>query len=132
MIKILIIDENEDRAMSIISQLGTGEVQATLITHADKAKNNLSNNEYDVIMIGDKISGGDTYDVGLSMIQGAKNKRSSVLCIGRHVSRATRLSNLIGTGRSLVVNTNLQAEIDAAAAKLSSFIVNKNLPKEEE
>lgn len=118
--------------MSIISQLGTGEVQTTFITHSDKAKVNLSNNEYDVIMMGDKLNGGDTYDVGLSMIQGSKNKRSSVLCIGRHISRATRLCNLIGSHRAIVVNTNLQNEIDAAALKLSSFLVKKSSPTEKE
>lgn len=131
MIKILIVDENQDRAMSIISQLGTGEVQATMITHTDKAKVNLSNNEYDVIIMGDKINGGDTYDVGLSLIQGSKNKRSSILCIGRHTPRANRLCNLVGTHRALVVNTNFQNEIDAAAEKLASFLIKKNSPSDE-
>jgi DNA-binding response OmpR family regulator len=125
MIKVLIVDETSERAMRILGKLGEGKVQATLITHVDKAKINLVNVEYDVIMLGDKIKGGDTYDVALAMKSSRRNVKTSVLCIGRHTPRATRLAGLLGAHRALVVNTNFQKEIDIAVGRLSDYLTKK-------
>ena len=127
MIKILILDETADQALKIINNFEEGEAQATLITHADKAKISVVNTRYDLIIMGDKMKGGDTYDVALSMRSSKQNKRTPVLCMGmgRNVQKATKLSNLLGSQRCMVVDTSSEEEITLAADLICDSLIDK-------
>lgn len=120
MLEILIVDSDPTNAFSIISSLGEGEVSTSFINHADRAISNILKKKYDLIIFGDRLEGGDTYDVGLMVKESSKNKHSKYVCIGAHISRAHKLNNLLGPN-SIYIDLRDPASVEKARALVKQY-----------
>lgn len=110
MLKILVVDNNKDAALNLLSNLGEGEVEVSFISHVDRAINNINSNFYDVIVLGDRLEGGgDTYDVGLALKK-SKNRHAAFVCIGSNIGRSNKLAALLKP-YSYVVSMNDPSEV---------------------
>lgn len=100
-IDVLIVDRNVDVGMGVLDALQLRNANVTVVTIASQALKNVKRYQYDLILLGDRLTDGDTYDVGLELKTGKKNRRAAVLCMGHHRGRATKLANLLGS-RALI------------------------------
>lgn len=92
-LKILVVDKVLDHAASIIGQLGTGEAEVIYVPHTGRAISSIRNNQYHLIVLGDRLEGGDTYDVGLEIKNSNLNRQTPVVCIAYNATRLAKLAN---------------------------------------
>ncbi len=95
-IKILVVDKEAEPAMKLIGQLGSGTADIVFIQQTDRAINNIRNNAYHLIILGDRLKGGgDTYDVGLEIKRSNQNKHTPVICIARNTTKLGKIVMLL-------------------------------------
>lgn len=95
-LKVLIVDKKVEPTLKVLNKLGTSEMDITFIKKVDQAVNNVRNTKYDLIFLGDKLNGGgDTMDVGMEIKNNVRNKHTSIICVGGHLSRVERLCMLL-------------------------------------
>lgn len=95
--KILAIDTLTETFMSFISELALEDAVVTFVDRVPQAVKNIKRNAYDMILIGDRVNDGDTFDVGLAIEGSKRNRKTPTVCIGHHVGRAVRITKLLGT-----------------------------------
>jgi len=112
---ILLVDRTLAPGMQVIDDLKLEVVDLTFMLHAAEAIKRVKKNSYDLIILGDKLKEGDTYDVGLELKTGKENRRTAVLCVGHHLGRANRLLHLLG-------NRALLGSAPGATLKIKAYL----------
>ena len=92
--KILIVDKSSSTGMSFLDSLRWKAMDVAVVDDTQQAIKNVKQQDYDLILLGDRINKGDTYDVALE-IKSGKNKHTAVVCVGKHRGRTIRLMNLL-------------------------------------
>jgi CheY-like chemotaxis protein len=92
---ILIVDNNPDAGMKFVDALALEEANVVFVNNALQAIKNVRRETYDVIVLGDKIEKGDTFDVALEIKGDDRNKRAPVACITEYRRRAVKIINLL-------------------------------------
>lgn len=99
--KILIAAQKIEASMKLISALSLVQgADIMFISKAQSAIKQVRKNDYDLIILGDRLDEGDTLDIALEIKTGRKNKRIPVVCVGYHTGRAIKVVNLLGTWAS--------------------------------
>lgn len=129
-VKILVVDKELDAAATLIGQLGNGDAEVVFISQTARAINNIRNNGYHLIILGDKLlGGGDTYDVGLEIKQSNLNKHRPVVCIARNTTRVGKLMSLLRPySHSLDVSN--EAEVKTVASRINEHLQELAAAKE--
>ena len=120
-IKILAIGKVPTLAMEFISELGVPDAVVTFVDRAPQAIKNIKRLSYDVILIGDRVKDGDTFDVGLVLDGTKRNRKTPVVCLGHHKGKAARLIKLLEP-------CGIRAEpnaFDNAVLKIKSYLQKK-------
>jgi DNA-binding response OmpR family regulator len=117
--RILVASKDIDSALVFLDDLHLTEVVTSFAPTVATAVKAVRKNKYDVIILGDKLGQGDTYDVGLEIKQSNKNKHATVLCFVGNVSRATRLNNLLKPYSIMVGSGNVSGVAAALREKLA-------------
>lgn len=94
-LKVLVVDKSSTPAMALIEGFDSSEVQAVFVSKVDQAISNMKKNSYDLLIFGDKLVDGDTFDVGLEKTKSLKNRQTPVICLTYHPSRSTKLASLL-------------------------------------
>lgn len=95
-LNILIVDQKPNNGMGFIGLLAaTVDLDVTFEADVVRAIKKVKREDYDFIIMGDRVSSGDLYDVGLAIKGGLKNNHTPVICVGSHRGRTTRLVNLL-------------------------------------
>jgi len=116
---VLIVDKTMDRGFQVLSLLELENADVTVISQAVRAIKTIRKKAYDLIILGDKLAEGDTYDVGLELKTDQKNRRTAVLCVGNNKSRATKLSRLLG-------DRALMGKTEGNIKKLKEYLVQED------
>lgn len=106
LVNILVVDTDTQPGMELISMLALPQVKVTFVDQLTQALKNVKKNQYTFIVLGDRIKGGNTYDIGLEIAGGKRNKRTPVICIGINKGRNYKLVKVLGSyGIKYDVNT---------------------------
>ncbi len=95
-VNILIVDQKPDDGMGFLGLLAASvDLDVEFEPDVVRAIKKVKREDYDFIIMGDRVSSGDLYDVGLAIKAGQKNNHIPVVCVGAHRGRTTRLVNLL-------------------------------------
>lgn len=119
-VNVLVADKTTEPALELLNTLKLPEAQITFFDSATQAVKSVKNNKYDLIILGDRLKGGDTFDVGLE-IKNGKNKKTAVACVGYHIGRTERILNLIGPTAIKATGESKDLAVD----KLLSYLAIK-------
>lgn len=119
--KILAIDKRRDVAMQFISNLPLADAAITFVDKAPQAIKNIKRVRYDLILVGDRVDDGDTFDIGLAIEGSKRNRKTPTVCVGHHAGRAARLMKLLGSS-SLRAEPN---DFSVAVAKVKTYLEKK-------
>ena len=92
---ILIVDKTMDAAMSFIDTLSRPSVDVTFNHQTTQALKNVKRNDYDLIIMGDRLDDGTTYDVALGIKDSKKNKQIPIVCVGVNKGKVARIMKLL-------------------------------------
>lgn len=93
---VLVALQEKQFALQIIEILSVKEVKITFVDNVLNAITQVRENEFDLIILGDKLGRrGTTFDVGMEIKSSQKNKHTPVVCVGAQSARAMSLTNLL-------------------------------------
>lgn len=96
MLEILVVDNTSDAALAFLDRLDLlEEMHITFISVATQAAKKVRTKTYDLILLGNRVSGGDTYDVGLEIKHSKKNWGKPIVCLEAPRDRAIKVANLL-------------------------------------
>jgi DNA-binding response OmpR family regulator len=116
--KVLVVDRDPTMGLDIIEKIRLRDVQVVFVSRVTTAIKEVRSTAYDLIILGDKISSGDTYDVGLNIKLSVTNWPGHVLCIKSRPSRTTKLVRLLRPYSMVVSRSELK---DEEVHKIRSF-----------
>jgi DNA-binding NtrC family response regulator len=94
-VEVLVVDKEPTAALAFINSLALPyRLHITFIPSLKEALQAVRFRPFAFFLLGDKISGGDTYKVGLE-IKSSRNRHRPVVCLGTHKGRRARLFNLL-------------------------------------
>jgi CheY-like chemotaxis protein len=95
-LKFLVISDTEDEALKLLAELPKTAVREVAFTNKpEQAIQNIQKHSYDIILMGDRLLRGTTYDVALELRKNNKNWGIPVVCMGTHPARKARLEHLL-------------------------------------
>ena len=125
MLKVLVVDKTEHNALKVLGDIDLSEVEAQVIAHVDRACSAVKSKKFDIIVLGDKLTGGgDTYDVGLEIVKSNTNKHSKFVCLKLNPPRAIRLNRLLSP-RSTLVDITSESEVALCADAIFAMVSGK-------
>ena len=95
--KVLIVAKSIELSMKFLADLKLAMADVTVVRDSASAIKHVRRNDYDLIIMGDRLVEGDTQDVALEIKSGRKNKKVPVVCVGPHTGRALKVVKLLGT-----------------------------------
>jgi DNA-binding NtrC family response regulator len=117
---ILIVDKTLAPGMELVDALSLPSSTVTLVDNTTQALKNIKKNIYDLIVMGDRTLDGNTYDVGLGIKDGKKNKKTVVVCVGYNQGKVARLAKLLKPYALLGDTPNRRATTHKVLAYLKS------------
>ena len=113
--KVLVVSNEADSAMKIISELALDEINIVFVDKASQAIANVRKNQYDLIVLGDKLGAGDTYDVGMEL-KDSKNYHKAIICVGHNAAKRAKLIKLMSPYAISGHDKDLKAAVEKTVA----------------
>lgn len=121
-LKVLVVAGDEVGAVQLLSLLPAGSTREVAYTNKpEQAIQNLRKHKYDMILLGDQLLRGTTYEVGLALRGDKKNWGVPVVCIGDHPTRMARLEHLLSP-YGFRVNLADAADVGVCVSRITEMV----------